>query len=1025
MLCRQSTVEFIASLIAGVDTPDEPLPQLFDGVPTTAAEIGALCDPPGAPGTARAQASPNKPSAPATNSLGPFLESVLEEQQRKHLIADGPSGAGHPSGARHAAFHALRHHRPHAAAANDAARGVSNNRAKPRETPAPGFAARGGEPDGAEEGTRRRPNDAAERRSVFDPHDPDSARLDEISRGTDAVDAVDGTPGSVARARDRAARGPTRDSEYGGSRDAKRMRTHSAPAAPSWSASAMAALDRDAPQSRFVPDRSGYDPTGPAWVGSQAGRVPGGWVNERTAAPRERPDAATRAEGEGEGEGEAPEPSPFEPSPEPAGGATGNTRGRVAANTLGVNNFSGETAPDPELALPPSGRSTPEGETPAPARGAPSSLAPSSAAAPLSVGPSGGASAPSRGGRLVGATPPKYAPGQTANQSNHPVASSSAATESAAGGGGAPSSAAPSATAATHGDSRKDKPKSKNPKRADRRRTIARFTTAILRAGGSNAFIARDGLGYRKAFDRFLVETYGDTFAEGGYWYENARVEPFFRVLFHVATEGRVSLDHEHVNALFCKREKRQAAEWLLDEEELSKFGVTATQLAQIFEGPPATSVTGFPRGTPLAIPTDAELDGHAGANAAGPGPGGRGNALAAQGMNRQQSAERQRAAAAAQTRGGRGVAALSPTRHSHHSHSHSDPHSLAPPPTQLPAAAMDPMNGGGGGITAPRGNNVGGGMHAAGANAHANGGGMPSSHAGGGYPYARGGASGNGGVGNAGTPGSNPYAYPGSNNPAAAPLGLARLSSAGFHGYHHPGPFPHPLAYAGGTAAAGGYGVPPPRHDGGGNKHHHHHHHHGGGGGGANAHRGLGGVAGSGAEMYYGGPGGMGGGAHQSYQQHYHHHGGGGAGEYGYAGVGGGGGWGSAAAAAAKPGAAAAAAGLSGAMMGSGGVADPTRGEWARSGAGAALVGVGGGGPSGPTPSAYLDPVGAGPRRQYSSDLSRLMSEFNANPASSDEFLRSFLQRTASELDTLAVQQGGASGQGVKSEQPGGAGGK
>ena len=152
-------------------------------------------------------------------------------------------------------------------------------------------------------------------------------------------------------------------------------------------------------------------------------------------------------------------------------------------------------------------------------------------------------------------------------------------------------------------------PKTKNPKRADRRRTIARFTTAILRAGGSNAFIARDGLGYRKAFDRFLVETYGETFAEGGYWYENARVEPFFRVLFHVATDGRVRVDHDAVNAMFCKREKRQAAEWLLDEEELSKFGVTATQLAQIFEGPPSVSPTGYPRGTPLAIPTDAELD--------------------------------------------------------------------------------------------------------------------------------------------------------------------------------------------------------------------------------------------------------------------------------------------------------------------------------------------------------------------------------------------------------------------------------
>ena len=51
------------------------------------------------------------------------------------------------------------------------------------------------------------------------------------------------------------------------------------------------------------------------------------------------------------------------------------------------------------------------------------------------------------------------------------------------------------------------------------------------------------------------------------------------------------------------------------------------------------------------------------------------------------------------------------------------------------------------------------------------------------------------------------------------------------------------------------------------------------------------------------------------------------------------------------------------------------------------------------------FDPIAAagGPRRQYSSDLSRLMSEFNSNPSSSDDFLKSFLQRTASELDSLA----------------------
>jgi len=46
--------------------------------------------------------------------------------------------------------------------------------------------------------------------------------------------------------------------------------------------------------------------------------------------------------------------------------------------------------------------------------------------------------------------------------------------------------------------------------------------------------------------------------------------------------------------------------------------------------------------------------------------------------------------------------------------------------------------------------------------------------------------------------------------------------------------------------------------------------------------------------------------------------------------------------------------------------------------------------------------PEGA-PKRQYSSDLARLMSEFNSNPSSSEEFLKSFLMRTASELDALS----------------------
>tara|TARA_B110000459_G_C16336533_1_gene370367 strand:+ start:522 stop:641 length:120 start_codon:yes stop_codon:yes gene_type:complete len=34
-------------------------------------------------------------------------------------------------------------------------------------------------------------------------------------------------------------------------------------------------------------------------------------------------------------------------------------------------------------------------------------------------------------------------------------------------------------------------------------------------------------------------------------------------------------------------------------------------------------------------------------------------------------------------------------------------------------------------------------------------------------------------------------------------------------------------------------------------------------------------------------------------------------------------------------------------------------------------------------------------------------MSEFNQNPTSSDDFLKSFIQRTASELDILANMEG------------------
>ena len=154
-----------------------------------------------------------------------------------------------------------------------------------------------------------------------------------------------------------------------------------------------------------------------------------------------------------------------------------------------------------------------------------------------------------------------------------------------------------------------DKLSTSKPKRADRRRTIARFTTAILRAEGSHVFISRDGLGYRKAFDKFLAQTYGKTFDVNGYWWTNARVEPFLRLLVHIASEGKINISEKDASMLFKKKDERQAAEWVLDEEKLAKCanGMNAKDLAAIFEGKPRKTKNGFVRGTPLLVPTDKE----------------------------------------------------------------------------------------------------------------------------------------------------------------------------------------------------------------------------------------------------------------------------------------------------------------------------------------------------------------------------------------------------------------------------------
>ena len=55
----------------------------------------------------------------------------------------------------------------------------------------------------------------------------------------------------------------------------------------------------------------------------------------------------------------------------------------------------------------------------------------------------------------------------------------------------------------------------------------------------------------------------------------------------HIASEGKVNISEKDASMLFKKKDERQAAEWVLDEEKLAKClnGMNAKDLAAIFEG--------------------------------------------------------------------------------------------------------------------------------------------------------------------------------------------------------------------------------------------------------------------------------------------------------------------------------------------------------------------------------------------------------------------------------------------------------
>lgn len=64
-------------------------------------------------------------------------------------------------------------------------------------------------------------------------------------------------------------------------------------------------------------------------------------------------------------------------------------------------------------------------------------------------------------------------------------------------------------------------------------------------------------MGYRRVFDRFFLEMYGDMFVEGGYWYKNVEIELFFCMIFFIVMEGKMNIVNDDVKYLFTKKEER------------------------------------------------------------------------------------------------------------------------------------------------------------------------------------------------------------------------------------------------------------------------------------------------------------------------------------------------------------------------------------------------------------------------------------------------------------------------------------
>jgi hypothetical protein len=122
----------------------------------------------------------------------------------------------------------------------------------------------------------------------------------------------------------------------------------------------------------------------------------------------------------------------------------------------------------------------------------------------------------------------------------------------------------------------------KGNRKADKLARISRYTRAIFALTTTPVPRKRThGSEFRKGYEHFLLYVYGSLFEKGKYWSKNPEPYYFIKLLFHLASDGKVELRQEQYAQLFFKTGDIKSARWKVNEKVLQCLDVLPQKLMQ------------------------------------------------------------------------------------------------------------------------------------------------------------------------------------------------------------------------------------------------------------------------------------------------------------------------------------------------------------------------------------------------------------------------------------------------------------